>query len=284
MASLPAQPVWLITGANSGFGLLLTELALSQGHIVVATARSLSKFPQSLRDNPKADLLEVDITGPADSIAAAVDAAVSRHGRIDVLVNNAGFGHIGALEEVTEAEARYQFDVNFFGLLNFTKSALPHMRAQKSGVIVQLSSGVGIWAGTGAPVYAAAKHAVEGLSEGLANEVRQFGIRVHLVEPGIFRTNFLGQVAQGNQIGKKKEGYIDMQAILKGMHGSQPGDPEKGVQRIFEVVTGTGMGAGLEEELRVPLGSDCFRMLGSKIQSLSTTAEKMKSIALSTDY
>ena len=132
--------VWFITGANSGFGLLLTQLLLSHGHTVIATARSASKFPQSLKDDPKADLVEIEIAGPASAITAAVDAAVARHGRIDVLVNNAGFGLIGTLKEVTEADARYQFNVNFFGLLNFTKAVLPHMRAQNSGVIVHMSS------------------------------------------------------------------------------------------------------------------------------------------------
>jgi NAD(P)-dependent dehydrogenase (short-subunit alcohol dehydrogenase family) len=278
------KPVWFITGANSGFGLLLTQLLLSHGHTVIATARSASKFPQSLKDDPKVDLVEIEIAGPASAINATVDAAVAKHGRIDVLVNNAGFGLIGALEEVTEADARYQFDVNFFGLLNFTKAVLPHMRAQNSGVIVQMSSGAGIWAGQGAPVYAACKFAVEGLAEGLANEVKPFGIRVHLIEPGIFRTNFLGQVAQGKQVGQKMEGYLDIGGILGGMHRKQPGDPEKGVQRVFEVVMGTNMGERMEWDLRVPLGSDCFGMFDAKIKSLSATLEKMKNITLSTDF
>ena len=278
------KPVWFITGANSGFGLLLTQLLLSHGHTVIATARSAFKFPQSLKDDPKADLVEIEIAGPASAITAAVDAAVARHGRIDVLVNNAGFGLMGALQEVTEADARYQFDVNFFGLLNFTKAVLPHMRAQSSGVIVHMSSGAGIWAGQGAPIYAASKFAVEGLAEGLANEIKPFGIRVHLIEPGISRTNFLGQVAQGKQVGQKIKGYLDIGGILGGMHEKQPGDPEKGVQRIFEVVMGTDTGKGMEWDLRVPLGSDCFGTFEAKVKSLSATLKKMKNIALSTDF
>ena len=276
--------VWFVTGANSGFGLLLAQLALSHGHhTVVATARSLNKFPESLKSSPNADLIEIEVAGPASTITAAVDAAVARHGRIDVLVNNAGYGLMGALEEISEADARYQFDVNFFGLLNFTKAVIPHMRSRKSGIIVQVSSGAGVWAGQGAPVYSASKFAVEGLSESLANEVRAFGIRVHLFEFGIFRTNFLGAVAEGKQVGEKKDGYLDIAGLMAGMHGKQPGDPEKGVLRLFEIVTGTGMGAGMQNEVRVPLGSDAYSMLESKIESFTTTAGKMKDIAVSTD-
>lgn len=275
--------VWIITGANAGFGLLLTELALSHGHTVVATARTLSKFPESLKSNPNADLVEVEIAGPSSAINAIVTNAKEKYGRIDVLVNNAGFGHLGAVEEVTEEEARYQFDVNFFGLLNFTKAAIPYMREQKSGTIVQVSSGAGLWAGVGGPVYVASKHAVEGLAEGLANEITPLGIRVHLVEPGIFRTDFLKEASKGKQFGKKKEGYLDIGAIMGQLHQNQPGDPQKAVQRMYELVTGTGMAKGKEGDLRVPLGSDVYGMLQQKIKSLTETAEKMKEIAVSTD-
>lgn len=158
------------------------------------------------------------------------------------------------------------------------------MRAQKSGVIVQLSSGAGLWAGQGAPVYAACKFAVEGLSEALAAEVKPFGIRVHLIEPGIFRTSFLAEVAQGRQVGKQTEGYLDIGGLLKGMHGAQPGDPKIAVQRMFETVTGSGMSEGKEWDVRVSLGSDCYGMLQAKIASLSEKAEKMKDIATSAEF
>lgn len=139
-------------------------------------------------ENPKAHLVETEITASAASISELVDAAAAKYGRIDVLVNNAGYGHIGAVEEVSDEQARYQFDVNFFGLLNFTRAVIPHMRKQASGVIVQLSSGAGILGAHGGPIYSASKFAVEGLSEAMANELKPFGIRVHIIEPGIFRT------------------------------------------------------------------------------------------------
>lgn len=263
--------------------MLLAQIALAQGHTVIATARSLSKFPQSLKDS-KADLIEIEITAPGETITAAIDAAVVKHGRIDVLVNNAGFGHMGALEETSEKEARYQFDINVFGLFNFTKAVLPHMRKQGSGVIAQISSAVGLWAGHGAPVYAASKFAVEGLNEALALEVKSFGIRVHLVEPGIFRTEFLSDISKGKTVGNKVEGYLDINGLLADYHGYQPGDPEKGAQRIYEVVTGTGMAVGMEWDVRVPLGSDAMVMGKDKLKSLTETLEKMEAIAKSTDF
>ncbi|RSL49204.1 hypothetical protein CEP53_009245 [Fusarium sp. AF-6] len=276
--------IWFITGANSGFGLLLSQLALSKGHKVIATARSLSKFPQSLRDSPNADLIQVEVTSSSAEIEAVINSAVTKHGRIDVLVNNAGFGHMGAVEEVTEKEVRYQFDVNFFGLFNFTKAVIPHMRAQGSGIILQISSGVGILAGQGAPIYAASKFAVEGLSESMYEELKPLGIRVHIIEPGIFRTDFLKATSEGKNVSTNREGYLDIGNMLKGMHGNQPGDPQKGVERIYEVVTGTGMAVGLEDQLRFPLGSDCHGMLQAKIQKLSETAEKTKAISSSADF
>ncbi|RYP85986.1 hypothetical protein DL769_000849 [Monosporascus sp. CRB-8-3] len=276
--------VWLITGANSGFGLFLARLALSKGHTVIATARDLNKFPEDLLRNPNADLVEVQITASGAEISQVVDSAISKHGRIDILVNNAGFGHLGAVEEVTEEEARYQFDVNFFGVFNFTKAVIPHMRTQKSGVIVQISSGVGILGSPGGSIYTASKQAVEGMSEAMAAELKPFGVRVHIVEPGIFRTEFLGPVARGQNLSQSKEGYQDMGAMLRGLHGNQPGDPAKGVLRIFEVVTGSGMGVGLENELRIPLGPDAFGMLETKMAMFNETCTKLKEVAFSTDF
>jgi NAD(P)-dependent dehydrogenase (short-subunit alcohol dehydrogenase family) len=263
---------------------MLADLALSRGDTVIATARSLSKFPEYLTKKPNADLVETEVTASAASISRLVGAAVERHGRIDILVNNAGFGHFGSVEEVSEEESRYQFDVNFFGLLNFTRAVIPHMRKQGSGVIVQLSSGVGILGPQGAPIYTASKFAVEGLSEAMTHELKPFGIRVHVVEPGVFRTDFLKSIAHGENVSRHVEGYADMGTLLSTLHEKQPGNPEAGVQRIYEIATGTGLATGLEDQLRFPLGSDCYSMLEAKIRMLKETAEKAKSIALSTDY
>ncbi|VUC36320.1 unnamed protein product [Clonostachys rosea] len=279
-----APLVWFITGANSGFGLLLAQHAVAHNDIVIATARSFSKFPKALQDDPSVELVEIEMTAPDTKISSVIDAAVQKHGRIDVLVNNAGFGHVGAVEEISTQEARYQFDVNFFGLYNFTRAVIPHMRKQGSGVIVQLSSGAGLLGAQGGPVYSASKFAVEGLTESMALELQPFGIRVHLVEPGIFRTDFLKPMAEGRNTGQKKEGYLDIGRAMGSFHGSQPGNPQLGIERIYELVTGTGLAAGLGDQLRMPMGSDCHGMLKKKVAMLTETLEKFEKIAASTDY
>ncbi|KAH8880889.1 NAD(P)-binding protein, partial [Thozetella sp. PMI_491] len=276
--------VWFITGANAGLGLAIAKHALSNGHTVVATARTLSKFPQSLKDEPNADLIEIEINAPAANITAAVDQAVRRHGQIDVLVNNAGFGMAGAVEQVTEADARYQFDINFFGLFNFTKAAIPHMRARKSGVIVQISSSITFLPMKGAPLYAASKGAVELLTEGLYNELQDLGIRVHAVEPGYLRTSFLADAAEGKISLPPIEGYIDLAGMMAGSHGKQTGDPAKAAQCLFELATGTGVCGAMQSELRIVLGSDALGMLEGKINSLNETVKRMRNIAPSIDF
>ncbi|CAG9993111.1 unnamed protein product [Clonostachys byssicola] len=278
-----APLVWFITGGNSGFGLLLAQHALAKGDTVIATARSVAKFPREILTS-SALLVQMEITESEANISTAIDDMVEKYGRIDVLVNNAGFGHVGAVEEISSEEARYQFDVNFFGLYNFTRAVIPHMRKQGSGVIVQLSSGAGLLGALGGPVYSASKFAVEGLTESMALELQPFGIRVHLVEPGIFRTDFLKPAAEGRNMGQKKEGYFDIGGAMGGIHGSQPGNPQLGVERIYELVTGTGMAAGLQDQLRMPMGSDCYGMLKKKVAMLSETLEKFEKIAASTDY
>lgn len=278
-----APLIWFITGGNSGFGLLLAQHALAKGDTVIATARSVAKFPKALQTS-SAVLVQIEMTASEAEISSIIDNTVEKHGRIDVLVNNAGFGHMGAVEEISSQEVRYQFDVNFFGLYNFTRAVIPHMRKQGSGVIVQLSSGAGLLGGPGGAVYCASKFAVEGLTESMALELQPFGIRVHLVEPGIFRTDFLKPAAEGRNLGQKKEGYVDIGSAMGAIHGSQPGNPQLGVERIYELVTGTGMAAGLQDQLRMPMGSDCYGMLKKKVAMLSETIEKFEKITASTDY
>jgi NAD(P)-dependent dehydrogenase (short-subunit alcohol dehydrogenase family) len=180
--------IWLITGANSGFGRAITEAAVAAGDTVVATARNVENLNELISAHPgRVDTLSLDVTNPGAAAAVAADVA-GRYGQIDVLVNNAGRSHVGALEETTDAELRAMFDVGVFGPAALIRAVLPHMRARGSGTIVQISSMGGQMSFAGFSAYSATKFALEGMSEALADEVRPLGIRVLIVEPGAFRT------------------------------------------------------------------------------------------------
>jgi NAD(P)-dependent dehydrogenase (short-subunit alcohol dehydrogenase family) len=182
--------VWFITGASRGFGALITEQALAAGDAVAATARDAASVTRHFGDHPNLLALTLDVTREAQAQAAA-EAAIKRFGRIDVLVNNAGFGLLGAVEEATAQEVERVFATNVFGLLAATRAVLPHMRRQRSGHVVNMSSIGGYAASAGWGVYGATKFAVEGLTEALAIELKPLGIHVTAVEPGLFRTDFL---------------------------------------------------------------------------------------------
>ena len=193
MADAPSKPVWFITGCSTGFGRELSVILLKRGYRVVATARDKAKVEDIVAGNPKNGLalaLDVDKQGQID---AAVKAAEARFGRIDVLVNNAGYGYLAAVEEGDDADIRAMFETNFFGLAAMTRAVLPIMRAQKSGAIVNISSVGGFIGFPGSGYYAATKFAVEGLSESLSKEVGPLGIKVIIVEPGPFRTDWAGR-------------------------------------------------------------------------------------------
>ena len=227
-------PTWFITGASSGYGLALARHAIDRGYNVVATARSVAKLAALTALAPDRVLAQtLDVTQPNDA-ATAIKAAIARFGRIDVLINNAGYGVIGAVEETPEAEFRAQMDTNFFGAVSVTKAALPHLRAQKSGAIVNISSMGGQLSFPGASAYSASKFALEGLSEALALEVAPFGIKVVIVEPGALRTNFSATDAIKFMPGM--EAYRDIVGTMRGlvhdMHGNQDGDPAKAARAL----------------------------------------------------
>jgi NAD(P)-dependent dehydrogenase (short-subunit alcohol dehydrogenase family) len=228
--------VWFITGASTGFGRLLAQHLLTLGAKVVATARR----PESLADLVSPDLLALplDVTQPAQ-IASAVEQALARFGHVDVLVNNAGYGVTGAFEEVSDDELQPMFQTNVFGLIHVTKALLPQFRARRSGNILNLSSIGGLVGNPGWSMYNATKFAVEGMSEALGAELEPLGIHVTIVEPGPFRTDFLGRsgVEAALQIpdyaataGKTRE-YFQTQA------GKQAGDPHKAVEAMVAVAS-----------------------------------------------
>jgi NAD(P)-dependent dehydrogenase (short-subunit alcohol dehydrogenase family) len=232
------QRVWFITGASTGFGRLLAAAVLRDGGKVVATARKpeqISDLSEQYKENCL--ILPLDVTDPKQ-VDAAASQAISRFGRIDVLVNNAGYGITGAIEEVTEAEFMPVFETNVFGLIRVTRAFLPQFRKQKSGHILNLSSIAGLDGGPGWGYYNTTKFAVEGFSEALAAELAPLGVRLTLIEPGPFRTDFLGR--SGVEAAKRIPDY-DVSAgkareYMNSQSGKQRGDPKKAVEAMMAVV------------------------------------------------
>ncbi len=230
--------VWFITGCSTGFGRVFAETLLKIPVKLVATARQ----PQSLEalyrlsdKHPEAELLtlQLDITN-SENIRNAVSAAEERFKRIDVLVNNAGYGMVGALEESNMAHIRSLFDTNVFGLIEMTQAVLPIMRKQRGGHIINMSSVAGVMSTPGLGIYNATKYAVEGLSEALALEVAELGIKVTLIEPGPFRTDFAGRsVDNMTELDDYRATVGPTRQYMDHMNGAQPGDPYKAAQILL---------------------------------------------------
>ena len=273
--------VWFITGASKGFGLELVKQLLQQGHQVAATSRDLSELRAAVGPESASFLpLAVDITAEAQ-VGKAIAAAVQQFGRLDVVVNNAGYGQLGGLEEVSDAEARANFDVNVFGTLNVIRHALPQLRRQQGGHILNFSSIAGILGSfPGWGVYCATKFAVEGLSEALAAEVAPFGIKVTVVAPGYFRTNFLkagslklaADQLPAYQLVRDNEAYHDQLQQAN----TQLGDPAKAAAALLEIA------AAPNPPLHLLLGEDAYGMAEAKIKNLQADMAPWKTLALAT--
>ncbi|MFD8705078.1 oxidoreductase [Kitasatospora sp. NPDC059648] len=229
---------WLITGASRGFGRCLAGAVLESGDQVLATARR----PEQLADlvsryGARVRTTALDVTDAA-AARAAVDGAVAAFGRLDVVVNNAGYANSGPIEEMTDKDFREQFEANFFGVVNVTRAALPVLREQRSGVFVQFSSLGGRVGGTpGMGAYQSAKFAVEGFSEVLAGEVATFGVKVVIVEPGAFRTDWQGSSMELHPVGPDYEETVGaMNRYRRENNGTQPGDPARAARVIIDVI------------------------------------------------
>ena len=235
---LPADPVWLITGCSTGFGRALAERVLARGWRVVATARGADRVADLIAAAPdRALAVDLDVTD-AVQVTAAVDAATEQFGRVDVLVNNAGYGYQSSIEEGDETEIRAQFDANVFGLFAMTRAVLPGMRARRGGAIVNVTSVAGIVGFPASGYYAASKHAVEGFSDSLAAEVAPLGISVTCIEPGPFRTDWAGRSLK--QTESTIPDYADTAAArmaqTSGYSGQQPGDPVRAAEAMIDAV------------------------------------------------
>jgi NAD(P)-dependent dehydrogenase (short-subunit alcohol dehydrogenase family) len=279
-ASTPeTRKTWFITGAASGFGHAFAEHALAQGHNVVATARDAGRLADLVAlapDRVLATPLDVDVAGAAE---AAVQAAVARFGRIDVLINNAGYGVVGALEETPDAELRALMNTNFFGAMAVTRAALPVLRAQKSGAIVNISSLGGQLSFSGFSAYSASKFALEGASEALAQEVAPFGIKVLIVEPGQFRTQLAGSGMRHMPVIEAYQPVVGAtREFAHTMHNTQAGDPRKAAVAIEKALDAE------HTPLRLQLGGDSVDAVRAHAQALLKDMEAWEAVSRSTDF
>lgn len=268
---------WFITGASSGLGRAFPNHALASGYNVVATARNVDALKEIVPHTPERLLaLALDVTR-ADNVQTVVDAAIARFGRIDVLVNNAGYGVVGAFEETSDSELRAQMETNFFGVMNVTRAVLPRLRAQRSGAIVNISSLGGQLSFPGFSAYSASKFAVEGVSEALAQELKPFGIKVLIVEPGQFRTNLAGANMRHMPA---MDAYRDVvgptRQFAREMHGTQAGDPAKAAAAIDAVLDAS------DTPLRLQLGGDAVDAIRSHGETLLNDLKNWEALARST--
>ncbi len=269
------QKVWLITGVSSGFGKELALAVMEQGDFVVGTFRKTEQAEVFNVENTGRGLgLLLDVTD-SQGVEAVFARIEQEFGRLDVLVNNAGYGIVGAVEEASLAETRAVFETNVFGALQVTQRALPLMRRQRSGHIVQISSGSGIKATAGFGIYNASKFALEGFSEALADEVRPLGIHVIIVEPGPFRTRFASGslVAAAREIGDYAATAGAFRQRMAAIDGKQEGDPEKGAKAIIQAVHAA------EPPLRLPLGRLVLGNIQAKLDSVRKDLDNWRAVA-----
>ncbi|SOD15332.1 SDR family oxidoreductase [Pedobacter xixiisoli] len=276
------RKTWLVTGASKGIGLTLAKQLLSQGYNVAATSRDIHSLETALGQKSRQLLpLAMDLTNEKD-VAEKLQTAISHFGTVDVVVNNAGYGLMGGLEELTDTEGRANFEVNVFGMLNVIRNILPHLRANNNGHIFNISSIGGFNGGFPAfGIYCATKFAVSGLTESLFHEVKPFGIEVTLVMPGYFRTNFL---SEGSIVKPQTEieAYQNVRAVQKShldeINANQPGNPEKAAAALIAV-------ANMKNpSLNLFLGPDAYQLAKDKIALIQADMATYERLATQTSF
>ncbi|WP_250490757.1 oxidoreductase [Caballeronia sp. INML2] len=272
--------VWFVTGASRGLGALIARAALDDGNAVVAAGRNVEAIVERLGESPALLPVALDVTSEAQA-KAAVEAAVAKFGRIDVLINNAGFGLLAAVEESSDADVRRMYDTNVFGLLNVTRAVLPVMRKQRGGHVMNMSSIGGYRAAAGFGVYSSTKFAVEGITEALHAELKPLGIHATVVEPGYFRTDFLD--ASSLLVGKEIIDDYDatsgnVRRFAAGMNHNQPGDPEKLATALVTLADAQ------TPPLRLALGTDTLKAIAEKNAYVAAETESWKALSSSTDF
>ncbi|MEK6345975.1 MAG: oxidoreductase [Burkholderia sp.] len=271
---------WLITGCSSGLGQHLAQAVAARGDHLVATARDVQSLQALARQYPHTvRVCALDVTRAGDA-AAAVAVAVDAFGGLDVLVNNAGYGLFGAIEEGVPDEYRPMFEVNVFGLIEVTRAALPALRRRAGGRIVNLSSTAGIAGSAGSGYYSAAKFAVEGLSEALDREMRPLGLRVIVVEPGPFRTAFLGRsiAVAARRIDDYDQTAGQRRAYRDSNDGKQAGDPAKAVQVMLRAIDSDA------PPLHLPLGPVAYEVADRKLAAFRDDIDAWRQVAIATDF
>ncbi|WP_316800401.1 SDR family oxidoreductase [Pedobacter frigidisoli] len=275
------KKVWFVTGASKGLGLTLVKKLLSNGERVAATSRSIADLEKAVGNHENFLPLSVNLVKES-SVEEAISQTISKFGQLDVLVNNAGYGMLGALEELSDHEARENFDINVFGSLNVIRKALPQMRKQQSGHIFNISS-IGGFSGNfpGFGIYCATKFAVSGFTESLAAEVKSLGIKATVVEPGYFRTEFLtsGSLAvPASPIDAYKEVRDSQAAHQNDINNQQPGDPAKGVDVIIAAA------ASENPPLHLFLGPDAYAVANAKINDIQKDMKNWELLATATNF
>jgi NAD(P)-dependent dehydrogenase (short-subunit alcohol dehydrogenase family) len=271
---------WFITGASRGFGALIAAQALQAGDAVIATARKPEDVTARLGEHPNLLAVRLDVTRESEA-QQAVAEGIARFGRIDVLVNNAGYGILGAVEETSAQEVERIYATNVFGLLSVTRAVLPHMRRQRSGHVINISSLGGYQAYMGWGVYGSTKFAVEGITEALHQELAPLGIHATVVEPGFFRTDFLDDqslVKTALELPDYEETVGAMRRFAHGANHAQPGDPSKLAGAIMALVDAP------NPPQRLPLGSDALARISAKHNLVEAEVAQWQTLTLSTDF
>ncbi|SDR35603.1 NADP-dependent 3-hydroxy acid dehydrogenase YdfG [Paraburkholderia fungorum] len=272
--------VWFITGASRGIGALMAEAALADGNAVVAAGRNVRAIVERLGQSAGLLPVALDVTDEAQA-KLAVQASLEKFGRIDVLINNAGFGLLGAVEESADRDIRRMYDTNVFGLLNVTRAVLPVMRANRAGHVINISSIGGYRGAAGFGVYSSTKFAVEGITEALRDELRPLGIHASVVEPGYFRTDFL-DASSLTVASDVIADYDDTSGAVRRkaaqMNHNQPGDPKKLADAVVALVDAP------SPPLRLPLGTDTLAAITAKNAYVMHEMETWRTLSASTDF
>ncbi|MCB0373842.1 MAG: SDR family NAD(P)-dependent oxidoreductase [Muricauda sp.] len=278
---MDTKKVWLVTGASKGLGLSLVKTLLNHGYRVAATSRSLKALESAVGGHKDFLPLQVDLMNE-ESVDSGIAEVLNTFGQLDVVVNNAGYGQNGTLEEISDQEARQNFDVNVFGLLNVVRKSMPHLREQQSGHIFNIASVAGLLGNfPGFGIYCATKFAVVGLTEALSAEAESFGIKTTVVYPGYFRTEFLSD--DSLKLAKNRMDIYAKARASERLHkeeisGNQLGDPDKAAEVLIQVAESE------NPALHLFLGSDAYGMARQKLETLETALETNKELSYSTDF